>query len=655
MSVQFGRWNFDGKPVDRGYLEKAKASIAPYGPDNAGSYSNGNVSILYHAFHTTKESRRETQPHFTPSSAILTWDGRLDNRADLIRQLRDVLTISSTDVEIAAAAYEFWGSDCFAMLIGDWALSLWDPRTRTLILAKDPIGTHHLYYSFDNDRVTWSTILDPLVLLAGKTFALCEEYIAGWFSFFPAAHLTPYVGIHSVPPSSSVLLRPGKHSIRKYWDFDPDKRIRYRTDAEYEEHFRAVFAEAVRRRLRSDTPILAELSGGMDSSSIVCMADSIIARGTAETARLDTISYYDDSEPNWNERPYFTKVEEKRGRTGCHIDVSSVQQSGFEPGDSNHFAVTPGSGSGHPNEASRQFAACMTSQGNRVVLSGIGGDEVTGGVPTPTPELADLLARGHIRTLAHQLKVWALNKRKPWFLLFFDALRGFFPPALVGVAKYKQPAPWLNPAFVKRNRAALQGYETRLHFFGPLPTFQENISTLQALQRQLACNALSSDVPREKRYPYLDRGLLEFMYAVPREQLVRPGHRRSLMRRAFVGIVPDELLNRKRKAFVARAPLAGMSTQYPSLVEMSQHMISTSLGIIDATAFYNALQLARQGQEVAMVTIMRTWVVESWLAGGTDRGTLSDGAQNENTRITTHRSPESHRALPRPKRVQPAE
>ncbi len=104
MSVQFGRWNFDGKPVDRDYLEKAKACIAPYGPDDAGSYSRGNISILYRAFHTTKESRREMQPHVTSSDAILTWDGRLDNRADLVRQLRDVLTISSTDVEIVALA-----------------------------------------------------------------------------------------------------------------------------------------------------------------------------------------------------------------------------------------------------------------------------------------------------------------------------------------------------------------------------------------------------------------------------------------------------------------------------------------------------------------------------------------------------------------------
>ena len=449
-------------------------------------------------------------------------------------------------------------------------------------------------------------------MFAGKTFALCEEYIAGWFSFFPAAHLTPYIGIHSVPPSSSVLLRSGKHAVRKYWDFDPCKRIRYRTDVEYEEHFRTVFGEAVRRRLRSDSPILAELSGGMDSSSIVCMADTIIVRGAAETPRLDTLSYYNDSEPNWNERPYFAKVEEKRGVTGCHIDVGKQESFKFE-NDSDRFAATPGSGGGRPNEASRQLAARMASQANRVVLSGIGGDEVMGGVPTPTPELLDLLARARFRTLAHQLKVWALNKRKPWFHLFFGAARGFFPPALVGVPKHKRPAPWLNSGFVNRNRSALQGYQTRLKLFSPLPTFQENVSTLQVLQRQLSCDVLSPDLLCEKRYPYLDRGLLEFMYSVPREQLVRPGQRRYLMRRALVGIVPDELLNRKRKAFVARAPLAAIWAEWTRLSELSQHMVSSALSIVEAKAFLEALQTARQGQEVPTVTVMRTLGIERWL------------------------------------------
>src|SRR5208283_2214711 len=136
-------------------------------------------------------------------------------------------------------------------------------RTQSLVLAKDFVGTRHLYYSFDEDQVTWSTVLDPLVLFSGKTFSLCEEYIAGWFSFFPAVHLTPYVGIHSVPPSSFVVLQHKKHTIRKYWDFDSGNSIRYGADGEYEEHFRTVFSDAVKCRLRSDNPILAELSGGM--------------------------------------------------------------------------------------------------------------------------------------------------------------------------------------------------------------------------------------------------------------------------------------------------------------------------------------------------------------------------------------------------------
>jgi asparagine synthase (glutamine-hydrolysing) len=608
MSVQFGRWNFDGKPVGRDYLDKVKPVITPYGPDEGGSYTKAGISILYRAFHTTKESRRESQPHVTDMGAIITWDGRLDNRTDLIRHLRDRLTISSTDVAIVAAAYEEWGAGSFAKLLGDWALSVWDPKSRSLILAKDPIGTHHLYYSIEKDQITWSTILDPLVLFAGHSFALNEEYIAGWFSFFPAAHLTPYVGIQSVPPSSFVVIRPEKHTVSKYWDFDPSKRIRYRTDAEYEEHFRVVFGEAVRRRLRSDSPILAELSGGMDSSSIVCMADTIIARGSAETPRLDTVSYYNDSEPNWNERPYFTKVEEKRGRIGTHINAGA-QEKTTPDSENERFAATPGSG----GKAGERFAACLASQGSHVVLSGIGGDEVTGGVPTPIPELADLLARGQFRTLAHQLKVWALNKRKPWFHLFFEAARGFLPEGLTGVSKHMRPAFWLDAAFVKRNRIALMGYPYRVKVLGPLPTFQENTSALDVLRRQLLCEPTPCEPPYEKRYPYLDRGLAEFLFAIPREQLVRPGQRRSLMRRALVGIVPDELLNRKRKAYISRAPMAVIAGDWSRYAEMTQHLVSGSLEIIATKEFSQALQKARQGQELPIVTLIRTLGIESWL------------------------------------------
>jgi asparagine synthase (glutamine-hydrolysing) len=150
------------------------------------------------------------------------------------------------------------------------------------------------------------------------------------------------------------------------------------------------------------------------------------------------------------------------------------------------------------------------------------------------------------------------------------------------------------------------------------------VGTVDALRRQLACSALSLDLPREKRYPYLDRGLLEFMFAVPREQLARPGQRRSLMRRALVDIVPDQLLNRKRKAFVTRGPRVGIAAEWPHLLELCQHMLMNSLGIADSPRFIDALQKTRQGTEVPIVPIMRTLGIEFWLRNLTTRHVLGD-------------------------------
>jgi asparagine synthase (glutamine-hydrolysing) len=610
MSVQFGRWNLDGQPIDPQYLEKAGDMLTPYGPDGQCAYIKDSAGILYYPFHTTKESRREKQPHVLSSGAVLTWDGRLDNRPELTWELNDTLTASATDAEIVAAAYERWGTECFAKLLGDWALAIWNPSNRSLLLAKDFVGTRHLYYSADKNSITWSSILDPLVLLAGKTFRLEEEYIAGWLAFFPATHLTPYVGIHSVPPSCFVRLTPNRQSVQKYWDFDPKKRIRYKTDGEYEEHFRQVFRESVRRRLRSDSPILAELSGGMDSSSIVCMADQILARGEGETPRLDTVSYYNDSEPNWNEKPYFTKVEEKRGRIGCHIDIGAENSMRFEF-EAHTFAATPAS-LRRLSEIDSQFVDYLNSHGNRVVLSGIGGDEVTGGVPTPVPELMDLMAKLRFRRLASQLKHWALIKRKPWFFLLFEATREFLPTVIVGVSKQLPPASWLKKEFVLRQRAALGAYRSRAKLFGSLPSFQENMSTLYALRRQLACS-VPVEPPYERRYPFLDRTFLEFLNAIPRDQLLRPRQRRSLMRRALSDLLPGELLNRRRKAFLSRAPLVALSRQAARIRVKGASMACSSAGLVEKGSFFEELEKGRLGQRVQLVSLVRTICLEMWL------------------------------------------
>ena len=630
MSVQFGRWEFDGTQPRREYIEKAASTLVPYGPDGQNSYCKDGVTIVYRAFHTTSESRSERQPHLCKSGAVLTWDGRLDNRAELLQQVNQTLESDCPDVLIVAAVYDQWAKESFAKLIGDWTLSIWSPGDQSLILANDPIGTRHLYYCYScvASHVAWSSLLDPLLLAADRSFELSEEYIAGWLSFFPAAHLTPYVGICSVPPSSYVHVTRNGLTVRKYWDFDPHKKILYGTDEEYEEHFRSVFGQSVRRRLRSCAPIMAELSGGMDSSSIVCMADTIIRSGKAETPRLDTVSYYNDDEPNWNERPYFEKVEAKLGKTGCHIwaDSENLLDLAGHPEDS--FCAVP-TGLPHASQMANDLVACLKERGSRVLLSGIGGDEVAGGVPTAVPEIADLLATIRLRELSKQLRIWALAQRRPWFHLLFETAKQFLPQSGLHLSNRVLPNSWVDRRFAKRNQHALAGYPARLKVLGSLPSFQDNLLTLDMLRRQLACASPSAYIPLENRYPFLDRNLLEFIYAVPRSQLVRPGQRRSLMRRALASIVPREILDRRRKAFVVRGPMAAIAKHSESFLAMSANMASESLGIVDSQQLTKALRDTCRGLEVPLVSIMRTLQLEIWIRSLARSGIVRNSAPSK--------------------------
>src|ERR1700739_4275718 len=100
MSVQFGICNFDDKPVDRQDLSEVRAQLVPHGTDGEGCISKDNFALLYRAFDTTTESHRDVQPHAMTSATVLAWDGRLDNRKELIGVLEQEISAGSTDVEI---------------------------------------------------------------------------------------------------------------------------------------------------------------------------------------------------------------------------------------------------------------------------------------------------------------------------------------------------------------------------------------------------------------------------------------------------------------------------------------------------------------------------------------------------------------------------
>jgi asparagine synthase (glutamine-hydrolysing) len=207
-------------------------------------------------------------------------------------------------------------------------------------------------------------------------------------------------------------------------------------------------------------------------------------------------------------------------------------------------------------------------------------------------------------------------------------MQGFFS-ARVDLPKEMRPAPWLHPGFVRRNRAAFCAYPFRVKLFGPLPTFQDHIDKLNTNRRFVGYCGLHAELLREIRYPYYDRDFLEFMYAIPREQIVRVGRRRSLMKRALIDIVPDELLNRRRKMFVPPEPKKDRSPEWPDLVEIGQHITSNFIGIVDRDRFVEALRQARRNGDVPIGSLNRTLTLESWLRHLTLQGVLTNSVSTK--------------------------
>lgn len=622
MSVQAGIWNFDGEPIDRKLLADISYSLKPQGPDGESRHVDGSVALLYRPFHTTAESRREKQPYFSHRGFIFTWDGRLDNRDELIGELRSELEANPTDVAIVAASFDRWETDCFRRIVGDWAVSLWKPGQRELLFAADYMAIRHIFYYIKKDRILWSTDLGSLVLLSNDKFHIDDNYIAGYLAHSPDAHLTPYLEIRQVPPGQFVRVRDGRALVERFWRFTPKSRIRYKTNGEYEDHFRYVFRQSVRRRLRSDSPVLAELSGGLDSSSIVCVADDILANEGAETRRLDTLSYYDKSEPGGDDWTYFQKIEAKRGRVGIHIDGSRLGTSPDSLACAD-FCPLPGA-LGFGQKIDRERADAVRYGGYRAVLSGIGGDEFTGGVPDPRGHLADLIVQFKFVRLTRQLIAWSLVKRRPWIQLLGQSAIGVVSASLAQyLAKEAKIEPWIRQDFAKRTRLAIRQLDVDEHFGLWLPTRRSCIAGVLAMANNLAKHTASPQAVEETRYPFLDQVLIEFILSIPADQLLRPGERRFLMRRSLAGIVPREILSRRTKQLGVRTPMLILEKHWDQLRSIYQNSLSSRLGYIHEAELLKTIIDTRAGKSTPLMRVLSTISLEYWLRDLAARGVLA--------------------------------
>ncbi|MDQ7041874.1 MAG: lasso peptide isopeptide bond-forming cyclase [Rhodothermus sp.] len=591
MSAIFGLIHFDGRPIAITSLRPALDVLAHRGPDGQGRWQEGPVLLAHWMLHTTPESLYEQQPLMaSEGDLVLVADARIDNRDELLAalQLRSNAERPITDAELILAAYRRWGEACPDRLIGDFAFAIWDRRARRLFAARDGMGVRPFYYLHDGRRFAFATLLPAVRLLPDVPQDLEEELILRFLTrtLEQEKERTFYRSIRRLPGGHALQVDAREMRLWRYWQPDLEQELRFRTEAEYVEAFRACFEEAVRCRLRSAFPIGSQLSGGLDSSSVTSMAAWLLGKQPLHTysaifpelpeerrAQMDEQAYAEAVLQRYaNIEPHFFRPEFESPLVALENLLAHYDQPFFSA--NYHFAWG--------------FAQMARRNAVRVMLNGVDGDSVVlhgwerltllfqeGAWDTFAQE-AELFARhldvspvGLVRQYAGPALThwgrryrWLRLGRAVWWLRqryqlpAFELLRihGVWPhvpaPILQRWQRWRGRRPIETPILSPRVRAWMrQNGKAQKPVFH---SFRE--SHWQSLTRGLWQWALEfSDVLHglqgiEERMPFFDRRLIELSVRIPLEMKFREGWPRYILRVALEGILPPEVQWRAGKS-----------------------------------------------------------------------------------------------------------
>jgi asparagine synthase (glutamine-hydrolysing) len=539
---------------------------------------------------------------------VLAWDGRLDNRDELILRLDGSLRSDRSNQSLALAAYERWGASGFVHLVGDWSVVIRDAVKRRMVLASDFAGVRPLYYNLRPEGILWSTRLESLVEATGIS-ELDEKYAAGFFTFGGWPNRTPYKGIHSVPPGQALCVTERETVIEPFWALPIRDSIRYRNQHRYEEQLRALFQEAVAIRLQTDAPVLAELSGGLDSSSVVGMASHLIRSGSVAAPRLVSVSYI------WRnslDEPFSRDVEEFCDIEGIHLSTHD-----------NPLITETNVGNAVPKGFEllwRSASAAARRLGARVLLTGQNGDLMMGNWWDDSTQVAAPLRHFHIVRAFQEALAWSKGAKVPISRVLWRALRTALPPALAPSASVlsdsscvpKCAATSLLPSFSERT-----GLFEKDSFFSTAWRYAppERRKHFQALAMLLELRSLQAPEPLQHldyTHPFAHRPLVEFLMSVPADVLCGPGEPRRLMRRTFSELWPSKVRKRRSKGFFNAPWLEALRPLAKDLLKRRQIEV-VERGFVDRASFVSRLQRLVAGLDCNEPQLRQIILFEFWL------------------------------------------
>lgn len=567
MSAIAGIFHQMKKPIspldDGNKLIKALENIPA---DDIQTWQQENIFLGCHAQWITPESIGEKLPFYDDQRQLaITADAIIDNREELLERLqidyRDRAMI--TDSQLILLAYHKWGEETPTFLLGDFAFMIWDKKQRRLFGARDYSGKRTLYYSYHQQVFLFCTLMNPLLILPYIKNTLNEDWIADFLAipgFFESIdpHATVYKDIYQLPPSHAIIVTDSRVKFMRYSHLSADKKLKLKSNQEYEEAFRDVFDKAVHSALRTHRQIGSQLSGGLDSSSVASFAANTLRK---EKQQLHTFSYVPvDGFKDWthksriaNERPQIEAIVQHLGNHSANyfsfsernayteidrwLDTIEMPYKSFE----NSFWI-----SGIYEEVQKQ--------GIGVLLSGKRGNWSISWGPA-IEYYAWLLKRVKWLRLYQEIYQYCLNMGTGRKRVLSVVSKKAFPMFYSNHHTPEDDFPiFINPDFAHRSKVRerlmehdidLQGrmhadsYKIRMQQFQQLYYWNTTgtIGAKFALHHHMA-----------ERDPTNDLRVVKFCLSVPEDQFVQNGFSRSLVRRAMEGYLPDEIrLNLKTK------------------------------------------------------------------------------------------------------------
>ena len=541
------------------------------------------------------------------NTQVLHWEGRLDNRSDLL--LRLSLPRESSNQAVARATYDRWGTEGLVQLIGDWSLVLRDHRTTATVLASDFAGVRPLYYHVQDGCVQWSTRLQSLVEETGIT-DLDEQYVAGFLTFGGCANRTPYKGVYSVPPGHAVCVSPNGTTTRRFWSMPTGDTIHYQNERRYEEELRALFREAVAARLQGESPVLAELSGGLDSSSVVCMAQHLIVRGEVNARRLGTVSF---TWQNSLDEPFIREVESHCGIEGARISTHDVP------------LLAEAQVGGAMPEAFQALLSSVSKTasqlGARTILTGQNGDLLTGNWYDDSLQVAASLRRLQITRSFKEALAWSKLLRLSVFQILWRAAQAALPPSLTPAAIYSTSDGSYAPKSVETSLVSRfsdgTGISESSNFFSNdwLQAAPERRKHFHGLSMALQLRTLQPPELLQHldyTHPFSHRPLVEFLMSVPANILCRPGEPRRLMRAALSDLWPNRLRERRSKGSF-NAPWQDASKPLARALLKAKKLHTVEHGFVDRESVRTRLERLCLGLDCNEAQLRQIILLELWL------------------------------------------